>query len=77
MDDAFPGPMAASGHADHYGDGKTDCAPVFSLKLPLLRQDIDRKLYSAYENNRSIHYWFTDCHCMGAGGSRKWYRVVA
>jgi hypothetical protein len=39
---------------------------VFSDKMPLWRQ---KYFYLAYENNRSIHRWFTDCHCcMGTDG---------
>jgi hypothetical protein len=30
-----------------------------------------------HENNSSVHCWFTDCHCSGAGRSCEWYRVGA
>ena len=52
----------AIGYAQFYSRSQNAAICVYDLA-----GDIDRKLYSAYENNRSINYWFTDGHCMGAG----------
>jgi len=54
------------------------CAPLANAKVWLLALanlqcfranfPLWRQKYLAYENNCSIHCWFTDCHCMGTEG---------
>ena len=55
-------------HSSRRCNQALSASKLANLQCFLTNFPVWRQKYLAYENNRSIHCWFTDCHCMGTEG---------